>query len=397
MSTKIAIWYTAGFSLNQGDRAILTSVLQNLRVKFPGAELYVFSPDPEGTASWYGVKAIPMGPGTIREQLKLLGSMDLMLWGGGNMLQESSFFFLPYQMTRIAMALGTKTPAMVCGMGAGPFRTGFNRSLARSFCNRITLITVRDPKSKALLRDLGVVKTPIFTTADPAVTLDAVEPDEAAAALSEEGIHVDRKRPLVGFSVRRWFNYRYGFLPVSATVRLGLWPEGGRERYEAFLESMRKTADHLVEAYGARLMFVPMYLGKGQEDDITAGEIISRMKKPEEAYVVRTVHPSPVLKGIIGLSDMFIGVRMHSTILATGSLVPTIALHYATKGEEYFRRIGQSDRAIPIDEVDFEGLRAVADETWAGRREIRSSLAESMGRIQVQAKRTFDYAAEIIR
>ncbi|MCK4824863.1 polysaccharide pyruvyl transferase family protein, partial [bacterium] len=87
------------------------------------------------------------------------------------------------------------------------------------------------------------------------------------------------------------------------------------------------------------------------------------------------------LKGIIGLCDMFIGCRMHSTIASTSMSVSTIAVVYGHKSHGVIgNMMGQGKYFIEIEKYTpnelLSELKAKIDHAWANRDSISNELKE---------------------
>ncbi len=196
----VAGWYGAG---NIGDEAILGAMIKGLREEGIH-EITVLSWDPESTARMHGVKSLPMGRrfrGLYRI-FKQARRSDLFILGGGGLLQDASFRVVPFWMSRVLLALISRTPVMYYAVGVGPLKSRFARWAVGIVSNRVKRITVRDEASKSLLRACGVSKPLIETTADPAVSLGVVSSHRGRSAV--ERISAIGGIRSIAVSVRPW-------------------------------------------------------------------------------------------------------------------------------------------------------------------------------------------------
>ena len=93
--SKILISGYYGFS-NAGDEAMLTAIIEALRAERKDVEITVMSGKPEVTAKKHGVRSIHrFSPLQI---LKAMLHTDLLLSGGGSLLQEAPFGFRSRQV-----------------------------------------------------------------------------------------------------------------------------------------------------------------------------------------------------------------------------------------------------------------------------------------------------------
>ncbi|MGI5882936.1 MAG: polysaccharide pyruvyl transferase family protein, partial [Dethiobacteria bacterium] len=83
--TCIALSGYYGF-YNTGDEAILEAIIGIVRRRLPGAELVVFSADPDHTRQEYGVESVSRT--CLFSIFRTLHRADLLISGGGGLLQD---------------------------------------------------------------------------------------------------------------------------------------------------------------------------------------------------------------------------------------------------------------------------------------------------------------------
>ena len=159
---------------NAGDEAVLAATVAMLRARLPGVEPVALTADPLTTNALHGIAGVPrMAP---RRLLAALRGADLLLSGGGSLLQDAtSLRSLLYYLAVLAVAQRVGCRTMVFAQGIGPLRRPVSRRLVRRVVDRVEAVTVRDEASAALLREVGVRRPPIEVTADPVFALAPVE------------------------------------------------------------------------------------------------------------------------------------------------------------------------------------------------------------------------------
>ena len=342
-------------SNNIGDAAILASTIAILRKNIPGANITVFANDPEKIALLYSVKTLYKGRkffagiAALLDTIKTIYHADLMIWGGGHLLQDkSSQLYIPFHLSKVFLAKLLRRPVMAYAVGVGPIDRKLGQFLTKHIVNLIDFISVRDRESKDLLKKVGVNNKPIHVTADPAIVLAPTGQERAREILLQEGINRGNGL-LIGISPRRWFHHRYSFLPVEYLVKCNIWEREQRAKFEKLKDVIAQSADHLANKYNAEILFVPMYTGSGQEDDKICEEIMATMKYTESAKIISNSYRPQEIMGIFGLMDIVIGMRMHSLILASRMNVPVIGLNYSPKGVSFMQRIGQESYSFNIE------------------------------------------------
>ena len=164
MKILIAGYYGFG---NLGDELILSSVLAQLKGRYPGATMTVLSANPPQTEDIHRVKAVPRwSPLSVIRQL---WRNDCFILGGGGLIQnQTSHRSLLYYMGLIFLARMMDCPVILYAMGVERLSGRFARSLVKwALSSQNVKITVRDEASKNILLQLGLPDSHVFVTADP--------------------------------------------------------------------------------------------------------------------------------------------------------------------------------------------------------------------------------------
>ncbi len=278
---------------NAGDEAVLAAMLADLRALQSDATFIATSGNPTQTREMHGCEAI--GRQNPRELLSAIQNCDVFLSGGGSLVQDvTSFRNVVYYTTllRLARMMGKKT--MVYAQGVGPLHAPRSRKLARAMFQNADIVTVRDPDSAALLKEIGVMRE-IEITADPVWNL-AFEPQP--------------KQP------KTW------------GVALRSWPRADDGALARLVVALRATAN----ARGATLKFLPMQTGPDHavlEGLTTGGEILD----------TRGAHPREIL-GMCAGFEVMLAMRLHALIFAASAGVPVVAFNYDPKVASLAKLLG---------------------------------------------------------
>jgi polysaccharide pyruvyl transferase WcaK-like protein len=297
-----------------------------------------------------------------------LREVDLLIWGGGNLVQQSSLFYFPRQVIPALMAQWARVPVICFGTGVEEIRSRVLRRLARHAFDRVfDDILVRGSRSATHLRQMGVSKS-IRVIPDQAIALRPAPREQAEIFL--QGIGLSRHQgPVVSISVKPTFIYRGGLLPVSIDP-----PSPGRmyrqRRRHALEEAFRGLTRHLLDL-GVLVMLVPMFHDQG---DLDACERVAA-GFPQDSVKVLTQVPGPrLLKAVLGLMDAHVGIRLHSCILASSMGVATLGVQYMTKHLDYFEMLGMERFVIQESEVTKRKLIDQFDTLWSQRDQVRDAL-----------------------
>ncbi len=285
---------------NAGDEAVLCAMLADLRALNPAATFVATSGNPAQTTRNHGCQSI--GRQNPRELLSAISSCDVFVSGGGSLVQDvTSFRNVVYYTTllRLAKIMGRKT--MVYAQGVGPLRSNKSRKVARGAFQSADILTVRDPESAALLKEIGVTRD-IEITADPVWNL---------------AFHAQPKRE------KTW------------GVALRSWPHQDEGAVARIVGALRATAN----ARGATLKFLAMQPGpdtKILQGLTTAGEILE----------TRDATPGEIV-GLCASFDLMIAMRLHALIFAASAGVPVVAMNYDPKVASLATLLGASSLPSP--------------------------------------------------
>lgn len=343
---------------NLGDEALLSVIVNQLKTRYPQAQINVLSANPASTAHEFGVEATPRAD--IPRVNRAIARADVVLSGGGGLLQNATSLrsLLYYAaILRTAIRAGRKT--MVFGQSIGPLDF-WGKRIVRKWCSGISRATVRDGRSYVLLKPL-LATTPVERTADPVFLYDA--PDERTD-LSLQGLGPDSE-PLVVVSVRKAPN-------ITQVVPL-----------------IAQCVDRLAERYGARVAFLP--LGGAGDADISSGLIRKCRTRP-------TLLPSCDLAraaNIIKRARVLIGMRLHSLILAVRYGVPFLAVPYDPKVAAFCEDLAYPLPALwALAAADVDRL---TDRVWLERTELSERLLGAGRALHDLAARNFGVLDELVR
>ncbi len=360
VSKRIVISGYYGFS-NTGDEAVLASIVGGLRRHEESAGITVLSARPDETAETYGVSAVPrMDFGRVAEAIR---GCDLFVSGGGSLLQDAtSFRSLAYYLLTIGIARRAGRKVMIMGQGIGPLRRTVSRMLTRRAVDGVPLITVRDPESADLLAEIGVRRSRIEVTADPALTLEPCPQEEALGLLEEAGIEIGQD---------------------VIAVALRDWPETpGIDEAEA--DALAALSDRLP----ARLLLVPMHK---PNDTQLASRI--RQKLGDRASVLPARCSPRQVMGVMSASSMVVAMRLHALIFAASAGVPALGVVYDPKVGSFLAAAGQD--GITLREVASGMLADRVMTAWDHRHDLSLRLAERVPAMRDRAERNFRLAIEI--
>jgi polysaccharide pyruvyl transferase CsaB len=362
--TRLVLSGYYGFG-NVGDDAILAGILRAFREVREDASFTVISGKRLLTAQQFGVQAVSRGD--VRGIWSSIGEADLLLSGGGSLLQDvTSSKSLVYYLGVLAMAKLQRKPAMIYAQGIGPITRPLSRHLLRQVVNRLETVTVRDHDSAAFLGELGITRPMVAVTADAAIALDPGDPELGRAVLRGAGVEPGGA-PLIAASVRNW---------KAGDVR--------------FMPALAESLDSLAHRTGGRVLFFPMQA----PGDLAAAEDIRHLMRTEPV-LLRGPHTYQQVMGLAAAVDLVIGLRYHALVFAAMSGTPLVGLSYDPKIDSFLRSIGQ-EPAGTTDRLETAELTAAALRALEQATALKGDLRRRMADLGALARSNARLALELV-
>lgn len=351
-----------GFA-NAGDEAMLAAMIEALTDIEPDIKIVVISGNPEETKQRHGVNAVYRL--NYPEIIKALSNSDLLISGGGSLLQDvtsdrSLYYYLSIMM--LAKKLGKSV--MLYAQGIGPVCGTLAKGAMRYIGNMVDLITVRDEGSLRELKRLKVTKPPVYVTADPVLAMHQVDPQIGRGIL--KGAGVSAVAPLVGISVREW------------------------KDLEHYKEVLAAVSDLIRKELGARIVFIPMQC----PEDLKAAELIAA-KCHEEVTVLTEQYTTTELLSLVGNLDLLIGIRLHALIFAAVMHVPMIGISYDPKIDRFLEILGES-RVGTLESICTEDLFTKVKGLWSQIDKPNQQRESHLNELHAKAFQNAELAIELM-
>ncbi len=289
------------------------------------------------------------------------------------------------------MALNAGVPLILLPQKLGPFRDPDLAAQAIEILRRAAAVWVRDAQSFQFLQEhLGADFNPgrHRLAVDVAVSLPQKKPqglsDQLQRLLETKQAS---KRPLAGLNVS-------GLLCNNASVArqtFGL-SAAHDEQIDALARSLLKADPNL------RLLLIP-HVHKPEteaESDLAACRHLLQRLGPlskDRVFVLDQHLDAMELKWLLARLDWFAGARMHATIGAFSSGVPTLGLGYTDKAQGVFDECGIGDEVADLRRLDPRALGARAAASYLSSKQTRIYLKSHLDTIRARAYREMDEIA----
>jgi polysaccharide pyruvyl transferase CsaB len=316
---------------NNGDEAILSGILTHLNtLGIRKGEIVIFSNNPSNTESRYNIKAVPLlhKKGnfilsvlhTVKQSFKIMKDLDLLIIGGGGLLMDMYKRDAPLYSTLGLLGYYAKCRVVIYGVGAGPITTKAGKFFIKTLANKADSISVRDVKSKELLKDIGIRKE-IDIIGDPAFAIEPVRKRSKTNELKK-----------VAVTAVPYFSKQY-------------WPQRDDSKYEAYVKGMAQNLDELIEKKGATVTF---FSTKYPQDVEVTREIYDMMTYKQFVRLKdENLHPDEIVK-LCAEQDLIIGTRLHSLILSVVASTPVLGVGYHHKVEHFLQALGKEEHFVEI-------------------------------------------------
>lgn len=345
---------------NRGDRVILLGNIRLIKRRWPNAEIWALSEYAERDSKWYGINFLPISAYSINpvhfiELVRFSKNCDYIFWGGGELLKDyTNKIGLIYWLVKIFSIRAVNKNIFGMFQGIGPTKSRFGKLLIVTTVNKTRSFMVRDQESKDKLSSWGT-KTPVISSFDPAIVANAnsTKLNETTVRLLKKDFDVDSSflHNCVGIGVRRWFHYKQsGWLPAKFRV----WKKSNtsQENKEllTYKHNLADLCDWVVETCSLNVLFFPMHMSESEDDAGFSKEIIELMRNKDKVRIVDKDKLSPQqYSSVVARTKFFIGVRLHSTIIATTANVPSLVFYYVDKGRLFFEQINMQRFSYPIE------------------------------------------------
>jgi len=265
-------------------------------------------------------------------------------------------------------------PMLLLPQTYGPFRDKHNAALARDAILSCEQAWARDEDS------LGVLKDLLGSDFDPTMHRSGVDMAFGLPAVRPLACQIPGLEDWLGMGPK----------PLGFNVSGLVWNRGeDLEKKWGFKASYRKlvveAVSWMLRTGGHRLLLIPHVLspaGRAESDLQAAHELLAQLDPgvatPDRIRIVSNTLNEQELKWLIGNCSWFCGTRMHSTIAALSSGVPSASIVYSDKAAGVFDRCGQREHVIDPRQFDNEEALSRFITAFEARDQARSSLAGAL-------------------
>ncbi|OGC07757.1 polysaccharide pyruvyl transferase CsaB [candidate division WOR-1 bacterium RIFOXYD2_FULL_36_8] len=299
-----------------------------------------------------------------RLNLKAISNSDVLISGGGGLLQDatSTRSLLYYTSLIWAAKVFFGKKVIVFAQSIGPIKKKVNIKLIKSTLNLADIITLRDKNSYDFVKSLKLKRPKIIMTADPTFIFD-----------KEEANNIKKNTKIT--------KQKNKTKKQKTSLTIAICPRRFKDMPSNFEQKFADICDNLVKKLKAKIIFIPFH----QRDDIhSCVNIMHKMKQKSE---LKGDHDNfeGIMK-IISQVDLVIGTRLHSLIFATNHLVPAIGITYDPKVSSFMEEANLP--AIKPNNLD--DLTKIVIETLQKKEKIKNNIKRIKKEFREKALKNFD-------
>ena len=291
------------------------------------------------------------------------------------------------QPKRLALRLGA--PLVLLPQTYGPFDRPKNLRIAKAILGEASMAWARDGRSFEVLQKLLGERTDDqrhCSGVDVAFALPRSEPESIPERLTS-WLFRERSKPIVGFNVSGLI-YNQG--PAGSRHF------GFKDDYQEIVRSILRRFINQTDALVLLVPHVLARLGHYESDPQACGDVAAALGNDDERVLVLDGRYNAMeMKWVIAQLDFFCGTRMHSTVAALSSGIPTTAIAYSGKTAGVFETCGQGDCVADPRFLTAQQCVEKIWQAWERRELISASLVDRAGEVRrlasEQFSRVFDH------
>lgn len=399
---------------NHGVEALVTTSLDQLRKRLPGAEYLVLDRVPEFDASrvrekdvrfHYDHTARPFYSSRIRQILVSLSnyveridrnyqaavreirSAAVVVASGGDVFaSEYGHRSLLSHLQPLELAGRFGVPYVFHAQSIGPFKTDMDRQAFLKVARGAAAITVRERRSyDYVTQDLGLPETQVTHTADPAFLLPTPSGETLRAMRAHYGMAADRPT-----------------IALSTSQAICNWTDTDHEQH--FL-SWQRVIEWLRTTLDAHIILIPhvQEISVKNDDRILATELIRHFQFDPHVRLAGGDYTASEFKGLISQCDLVVAERMHAALAGLSSAVPTVAIGYSVKAEGILldlldgRTVKKSALMSLPEFLDPNSAIERIARAWNQRAAITAQLKESLPAARTRAALNFEIIVRALK
>ncbi len=263
----------------------------------------------------------------------------------------------------------------------GPFKAVEAQQLAAEVLSHANPIFTRDQAGLTTIRTILTEHIPakhIEFIPDVGLLLEPQKPAVAAVLVQTLQQLKSQNKIIIGLNISGLLynaEYSYEGSQASAEQHFGL--------HSNYREMMLQVAQYFLQQPNTILVLTPhVFVEKGQrESDPEASAHFYQTLSAQYEHRVLLLD-APVnhreVKYIIGLSDFFMGARMHACVAALSQGIATVGMAYSGKFKGVFESVGMTEQVADLRHLSSTQLLELVEQQFQNRAALRAILHQAI-------------------
>ena len=291
------------------------------------------------------------------------------------------------------IALEAGRPLVLLPQTSGPVQSEQSRETASRIVRRATMAWARDTDGFIALKELlGNQFDPLRHRCgvDMAFALPTIMPGNLPADQTNWFSPAERnQREVIGFNISGLIYNQ----PESAVKQFGL-QANYRDLVNTFL-------NWLLETTNVRIVLIPHVMaptGNPESDYDACRQVVSQLAAEfrDRVAICSPDYSPSELKWVIAQTKWFAGTRMHSTIAALSSGVPTASVSYSLKTRGVYESCGHDHQVFELRHLGNDQILHSLQESFLRRNEDRQLLSTRIPAVVQRARQQLDDIVEFV-
>ena len=379
---------------NRGDEAAIRAMIDELRVKYPSADIYVqralgeFGSFPENEH----VKVLPPFPiggkkRRIQEQIsietkgkinltsgakafyKAINGADIVLHAPGG--PSIGDIYMPQETIKLRRLLAVKkagVPYAFYAPSMGPFKNAERNPVRKEILEGASLICLREDISAKMVKEFVPLTNPIVTL-DSAFQhdIDINENEKKFNEYTELKDFVGNGQNVIGITITdlQWNSLYKGDGKTKENIR------------ETFTEFIKK-----ITGVGYKVLFIPQLFSEAND------YVYMKSFAIQNCYVMSDKYDCYFQQFIISKIKAVVGMRYHSNIFSAKMGTPFVSVSYEQKMQGFMKKAGLLEYCLPISELSANSLSNKFEGMMSNYDEYKSLLAIKKAEFKKESSKT---------
>lgn len=387
---------------NRGDEAAIRAMIDELRVKYPSADIYVqralgeFGSFPENEH----VKVLPPFPiggkkRRIQEQIsietkgkinltsgakafyKAINGADIVLHAPGG--PSIGDIYMPQETIKLRRLLAVKkagVPYAFYAPSMGPFKNAERNPVRKEILEGASLICLREDISAKMVKEFVPLTNPIVTL-DSAFQhdIDINENEKKFNEYTELKDFVGNGQNVIGITITdlQWNSLYKGDGKTKENIR------------ETFTEFIKK-----ITGVGYKALFIPQLFSEAND------YVYMKSFAIQNCYVMSDKYDCYFQQFIISKIKAVVGMRYHSNIFSAKMGTPFVSVSYEQKMQGFMKKAGLLEYCLPISELSANSLSNKFEGMMSNYDEYKSLLAIKKAEFKKESSKTTELVCQIL-